>query len=226
MNKRGQNILSGLLVIVLLFFATVWFSIPMTAMRVDDSVVMVYTYTLNYSDNYVQRGTASGVIIDDDIILTAKHVIEGTDKIVITTIDGVEFTSKEFVEADDTDLGLIIFDANDMTQSNITRLPSFIGQTVFGIGCRFNLNHSFFKGVVGTISRSVPFFGNKNLIQLDIAGNPGDSGCPIYNRFGGIVGILVGGKRYADGVTYIVPAKICRLFLKQYEADRNMERAE
>ena len=226
MNKRGQNILSVLLVIVLLFFATVWFSIPMTAMRVDDSVVMVHIYTRNYSDSYVQRGMASGVIIDDDIILTAKHVIEGADKIVITTIDGVEFTSKEFVEADDIDLGLIIFDANDMLQSNITRLPSFIGQTVFGIGCRFNLNHSFFKGVIGTVSRSVPFFGDKNLMQLDIAGNRGDSGCPIYNRWGGIVGILVGGKTYADGVTFIVPAKICRLFLNQYKADRAFREAK
>ncbi len=221
MNKRGQSILSVLLVIVLLFFAMVWFSIPMTAMRVDDSVVM-----LQITQNNRPTWMGSGVIIDDGIILTAKHVVDDADEITITTIDGIKLFSKEFIEADNIDLGLVIFDANNISQSNITKLPPFMGQTVFGIGCRFRLNHSFFKGVIGTVSRSVPFFGDKNLIQLDIAGNRGDSGCPIYNRWGGIVGILVGGKRYADGVTFIVPAKICRLFVNQYKADRAFKEAK
>ena len=227
MCKRDRKAIKALLVIVLLF-SMFWYSIPMAAMRVYDSVVMVHIYQRDYmGGNYYPRGMASGVVIDEGIILTAKHVIDDADKITITTADGIELVSKEFIEADDTDLGLIIFDANDMPpQSEISRLPTFIGQTVFGIGCRFNLNHSFFKGVIGTVSRSVPFFGDKNLTQLDIAGNPGDSGCAIFNRFGGVVGILVGGKRGADGITFIVPARICRLFLNQYKADKAMENAK
>ena len=118
MCKRDRRAIKALLVIVLLFFM-VWFSIPMTATRVYNSVVMVHIYQRDYmSGNYSQRGMASGVVIDDGIILTAKHVIDDADKIIITTADGIELVSKEFVEADDIDLGLIIFYDNDMHPSS------------------------------------------------------------------------------------------------------------
>jgi len=221
MCKRDRRALKALLVIVLLFFM-LWFSTPMTAMRVRNSVVTVHVWQNNRP---VWMG--SGVVVDEGIVLTARHIVDGADKIRITTDNGVEIFSTEFVEADDTDLGLIIFDSNDiLPQSSISIFRPFVGQDVFGIGSRYGLNNSFFQGYVGSVKRYIPFFGGKGMVQLDIAGNPGDSGCPVYNRWGNIVGILVGGRYRADGVTYIVPAKICRLFLKQYEADRNMEEAE
>ncbi len=221
MCKRDRRALKALLVIVLLFFM-LWFSTPMTAMRVRNSVVTVHVWQNNRP---VWMG--SGVIVDNGIVLTARHIVDGADKIRITTDEGVEIISTDFVEADDTDLGLIIFDSNDiLPQSGISVFRPFVGQSVFGIGSRYGLNNSFFQGFVGTILREVPFFGSKLMTQLDIAGNPGDSGCPIYNRWGNVVGILVGGKSYADGVTFIVPAKICRLFVNQYKADRAFREAK
>ena len=221
MLKRDRRALKSLLVIVLLFFMF-WFSIPMTASRVKDSVVTVHVW-----QNGRRAWMGSGVIVDNGIVLTARHIVDGADKIRITTDEGVEIISTDFVEADDTDLGLIIFDSNDiLPQSSISIFRPFVGQDVFGIGSRYGLNNSFFQGFVGTVLREVPFFGSKAMTQLDIAGNPGDSGCPIYNRWGNIVGVLVGGRSYADGVSYIVPAKICRLFLNQYKANTAMLEAK
>jgi len=67
-------------------------------------------------------------------------------------------------------------------------------------------------------------FGSKQVIQLDIAGNPGDSGCGIFNRWGNVVGILVGGG--GNGITFIVPAKVARLFLNQFYANKAMKECE
>lgn len=221
MCKRSKGAVWVALIAILLFLM-VHFSIPMTALRVRDSVVTVHVLQGGFP-----AWMGSGVIVDDGVILTARHVVEDADEIWITTDDGVQLTSTEFYEADDTDLGLIIFDCNDMPpQSRLSLFKPFVGQNVFGIGSRFGLNNSFFQGFVGSAKRWIPLFGGKGLIQLDIAGNPGDSGCPIYNRWGNVVGILVGGRRYADGVTYIVSAKIARLFLAQYEADKDMREAK
>ncbi len=222
MCKRDRRAIKALLVIVLLFFM-VWFSIPMTATRVTGSVVMVRIYSNNY-----QKGSASGVVVGDGIILTAKHVIDDADKVIIQTDQNIRITSINLIEADDTDLGLIIIDPNNIIpKSRLSFCETFIGQRVFGIGSRFGLFNSFFDGVVGAKGRLSSFFGGKKLLQLDMAGNPGDSGCPIYNRWGHIVGIIIGTpNRYGDGVSYAVPARICRLFLKQYEADKNMKEAK
>ena len=221
MLRRDRRAIKALLVIVLLF-SMFWYSIPMTASRVRDSVVMVRVW-----QNGRRAWMGSGVIVDEGIVLTARHIVDGADKIRITTDEGVEIFSTDFVEADDTDLGLIVFDSNDiLPQSSISWFKPFVGQSVFGIGSRYGLNNSFFQGYVGTVLRGIPFFGSKLMTQLDIAGNRGDSGCPIYNRWGNIIGILVGGRRYADGVSYIVPAKICRLFLNSYYADKAMENAK
>lgn len=220
MCKRNERAVKAALLAVLVFLI-VWLSIPITAYRARDSVVTVYIWSYGFP-----RGQASGVVIDDGVILTARHVVEDATFIEIITDEGTRLESTEFYEADDTDLGLIVFDCNDMpSKSRLSFCGPFVGQTVFGIGSRYGLSNSFFQGFIGSAKRFIPFFGGKGMIQLDIAGNPGDSGCPIYNRFGGIVGILVGGRVYADGITYIVPSKICRLFLDQYQADKAMREA-
>jgi len=187
-NKRAIKF--GLLAVFL--FLTVWLSIPFTALRVRDSAVTVHIWS---GDWYV--GQASGVIIDDRIILTARHIVQNATKIDITFNSGTQTVSTEFYEAEDTDLGLIIFDANEIpSKARLSFYEPFVGQAVFGVGSRYGLNSSFFKGVVGAKKRLVQIFGNKELIQLDIMGNPGDSGCGIFNRFGNVVGILVGGYNF------------------------------
>lgn len=213
MCKRNKRAVKGALLAILVFLM-IWFSIPMTALRVKDSVVMVYVEV-----NDSPRGQASGVFVDDGVILTAGHVVMDANSINIFTEDGRRLVSTEFIKAEGTDLGLIIYDSNDIfPQSRLSFCETFIGQTVFGIGSKYGLFNSFFKGFVGDKHVLSPYFGSKGLILLDAMGNPGDSGCPIFNRWGNIVGIVVGGR--LQGVTLIVPAKICRLFVKQYKANK------
>jgi len=221
MCKCNKKAVKAVLLAIFLFLI-VWFSIPFTVYRVRDSVVMVHIEI-----DGLPAWMGSGVVIDDGIILTARHIVKDAEEAYITTDDGTKIHATRFIEADDTDLGLIIFDCNDMPpKSRLSFFKPFVGQNVFGTGSRFGLHNSFFQGFVGSAKRFIPFFGGKGLIQLDIAGNPGDSGCPVFNRWGNVVGILVGGRRYADGVTYIVPSKIAKLFLNQYYADEAMRKAK
>jgi len=219
MSKRNKRATKVALLAIVLFLA-VWLSIPFTALRVRDSVVTVHVWQAGFP-----AWMGSGVIVDDGVILTARHIVKGADEIWITLDDGAQLTSTEFYEADDTDLGLIIFDCNDMPPtSRLSFFKPFVGQKVFGIGSRYGLSNSFFQGVVGAKKRLSWIFGSKLLIQLDIAGNPGDSGAPTFNRFGNVVGIVVGGR--PQGITFIVPAKVCRLFLRTYYADRDFKEAK
>jgi len=215
-NKRAVKVA----LFAILVFLIVWFSIPFTALRVRDSAVMVYVW----QDGSPTR-VGSGVVVDDGVILTARHVVDGANEIHITTDDGEQIISTEFYKADDTDLGLIIFDCNDMPPKvRLSFCELFVGQTVFGIGSRFILNNSFFQGFVGAKNRLSYTFGSKGLTQLDIAGNPGDSGCGIFNRWGNVVGIVVG--RRSQGITFIIPAKVCRCFVAKYKADKAMKECE
>jgi len=149
---------------------------------VRDSVVMVHIEIGGYP-----AWRSSGVVIDDGVILTARHVVENAEDAYITTDDGTKIHATRFIEADDTDLGLIIFDCNDcISPTKLSWFPTFVSQKVFGIGSRFGLKNSFFVGAVGKKRVNAFLFGNKRLVQLDIAGNPGDSGCGIFNRWGNL----------------------------------------
>jgi len=173
MCKRNRCVVKvGLLAVFL--FLMVWFSIPFTTQRVRDSVAKVEVV------RWHSQGMASGVVVGDGIILTARHVVKDAVFIKIIMDNGQVFKSTEFYEADNTDLGLIIFDANEMPDSlSLSGFPIFVGQKVFGIGSGLGFNNRLFEGVVSSLSRSIPLFGNKGLTQLDIAGNPGLLEIPV-----------------------------------------------
>jgi len=137
----------------------------------------------------VPRGVGSGFFITaDGFILTNNHVVVDATDIYVTLTDGREFKAKVIGTDERTDVALIKIEAKDMTPL-VVGDPKKLkkGQWVLAIGSPFGLDSTVTSGIVSAIGRDtgeyLPF------IQTDVAVNPGNSGGPLINLDGEVVGI-------------------------------------
>ncbi len=137
----------------------------------------------------VPRGVGSGFIISaDGSILTNHHVVADATDIFVTLSDGREFKAKVVGSDERTDVALVKIDAKDLTVLPIGD-PKLLrkGQWVMAIGSPFGLESTVTSGIVSALGRDtgdyLPF------IQTDVAVNPGNSGGPLLNLKGEVVGI-------------------------------------
>lgn len=137
----------------------------------------------------VPRGLGSGFFLTQDgYILTNNHVVADAADIIVTLTDGREFKAKLIGTDERTDVALIKIEATGMTTLPIGD-PSKLrkGNWVLAIGSPFGLDSTVTSGIVSAIGRDtgeyLPF------IQTDVAVNPGNSGGPLLNMKGEVVGI-------------------------------------
>jgi len=137
----------------------------------------------------VPRGVGSGfVVASDGYVMTNHHVINGADEIYVTLADKREFKARLIGSDRRTDIALVKIDA-----SNLPKLPIGdsqrlrVGEWVVAIGSPFGLDSTVTAGIVSAKSRDtgeyLPF------IQTDVAVNPGNSGGPLLNMAGEVIGI-------------------------------------
>ncbi|HEY0294525.1 MAG TPA: DegQ family serine endoprotease [Bordetella sp.] len=137
----------------------------------------------------VPRGVGSGFFISTDgYVMTNTHVISDATDIFVTLTDGREFKAKVIGSDERTDVALLKIDAKDMTPLPIGDSNKIKkGQWVLAIGSPFGLDSTVTAGIISAIGRDtgeyLPF------IQTDVAVNPGNSGGPLINLQGEVVGI-------------------------------------
>ena len=137
----------------------------------------------------VPRGVGSGFIISKDgYVMTNNHVVDGASKITVTMNDGREYQAKVIGTDKRTDIALIKIQADNLPVLKIGDSNTLKkGQWVLAIGSPFGLDSTVTSGIVSAINRDtgeyLPF------IQTDVAVNPGNSGGPLINLFGEVVGI-------------------------------------
>ncbi len=137
----------------------------------------------------VPRGLGSGFIVSSDgYVLTNHHVVDGADEIYVTLTDKRELRGKLIGSDQRTDVALVKVEATNlpfMTIGDSDRLR--VGEWVLAIGSPFGLDNTVTAGIVSAKSRDtgdyLPF------IQTDVAVNPGNSGGPLINLSGEVVGI-------------------------------------
>lgn len=137
----------------------------------------------------VPRGVGSGFFISDDgYLLTNNHVVAEATEIFVTLTDGREFKAKVIGTDERTDVALLKIEAKGMVPL-VVGDPKMLkkGQWVLAIGSPFGLDSTVTSGIVSAIGRDtgeyLPF------IQTDVAVNPGNSGGPLLNLNGEVVGI-------------------------------------
>lgn len=161
------------------------------------------------------RWCGSGVIIGPHTVLTARHVIRDANELYIETADGKKHNVINWVKDKKNDCGLLFFDSKEKFE-NISAFADSdrlqIGNTVFTMGSPFGkqLFNTVTFGIISGLNRKISYFGTCGLITSDAVGNPGNSGGPIFNMQGKVIGIVVGTRYGSQGLNIIIPSNICK----------------
>lgn len=141
------------------------------------------------SEKEVPSGVGSGFLIDSDgYVLTNHHVVTGADSIIVTFPDRREFKAKVIGSDQRTDVALVKIEGKGFPSLKIGDLAKTkVGQWAVAIGSPFGLENSVTAGIISAKGRDtgeyLPF------IQTDVAVNPGNSGGPLLNLEGEVIGI-------------------------------------
>ena len=143
---------------------------------------------------YGDDNGGSGVFIDDDMILTAAHILENATFLNIELSDGTVLKSSDFYIDEERDIGFISVDANELCIAKLSSKPVQLGDLVYLVGAPQNKIFMFTltKGIVSHLDRDFPDWNWNDLIQVDADGGPGSSGGPLYSSEGNLVGMYVG----------------------------------
>ncbi len=137
------------------------------------------------------RGVGSGFIVKPDgVILTNAHVVANANEVHVKLTDKREFAAKVVGIDKTTDVAVLKIDANDLPTVSIGDPARIrVGEWVLAIGSPFGFENSATAGIVSARSRSLPDEGYVPFIQTDVAVNPGNSGGPLFNAAGEVIGI-------------------------------------
>ena len=137
------------------------------------------------------RSLGSGFIVSTDgYIMTNAHVVANADEVVVRLTDKREFKAKVIGSDRRTDVALIKISAANLPTVSIgdpARLK--VGEWVIAIGSPFGFDSTVTKGIISAVGRSLPDENYTPFIQTDAAVNPGNSGGPLFNMRGEVVGI-------------------------------------
>jgi len=167
----------------------------------------------------------TGVFIEDDLILTAGHIVEGADQIWITWTDGRRHKAVSWYLETEADLGLIYIRTLE-EEERLSFDAAILGEAVWASGNPFGVFPILSKGIVSAVDASDDYTHQKNMIVTDVAVNPGNSGCPLFDRDGNILGICSWGYNNSQGMNYFVDSDVCSATLDKYLAIKYLEGLE
>lgn len=159
------------------------------------------------------RSLGSGFIISEDgYILTNAHVVRDADEISVRLSDQKEFEAELVGEDDRTDIALLKIDAEGLPTVEIGDSDEVrVGEWVLAIGAPFGLDHSATHGIVSAIGRDLPNENYVPFIQTDAPVNPGNSGGPLIDADGEVIG--VNSQIYTNsggymGISFAIPVNV------------------
>ncbi|MFA6175458.1 MAG: DegQ family serine endoprotease [Phycisphaerae bacterium] len=178
----------------------------------------------------IRKGQGSGFIITaDGFILTNNHVVENADKITVKLSDERELVAKVIGTDPETDVAVIKVDANNLPFVELGDSDQLkVGQWVIAIGNPFGLSHTVTAGIVSAKGRSkIGLTEYEDFIQTDAAINFGNSGGPLLNIDGKVIGInsaIFSRSGGYMGIGFAIPVNMAKYVYQQLVADGKVTR--
>ncbi len=176
-----------------------------------------------------RKGQGSGFIISSDgYILTNAHVVDNVDEVTVKLNDKREFRAKVIGSDDRTDVALLKIHAEHLPRVAIgdpNRLK--VGEWVLAIGAPFGFENSVTAGIVSAKGRSLPSENYVPFIQTDAAVNPGNSGGPLFNLKGEVVGInsqIISRSGGNMGLAFAIPIDVAMDVVEQLKSQGKVNR--
>ena len=174
-----------------------------------------------------RRGAGTGFLIDEDgHILTNHHVIEGAERITVKLADGRSLRAEVVGSDPDTDIALIKVESDaKLPHASLGNSDELrVGEWVCAIGNPLAYEHTVTVGVVSFIGRKLFDMSLDNYIQTDAAINFGNSGGPLINTRGEVIGINSAVSRQATSIGFAIPINQAKLILPQLRERGSVQR--
>ena len=176
-------------------------------------------------------GAGSGFIVSPDgVILTNAHVVRDAKEVTVKLQDRREYRARVLGSDAKTDVAVLKIDAKNLPVVPIGKSSELkVGEWVLAIGSPFGLDSSVTAGVVSAKGRSLPDDSAVPFIQTDVAVNPGNSGGPLFNTRGEVIGInsqiysQTGGYQ---GLSFAIPIDVAYRIKEQLVATGTVKHAK
>jgi S1-C subfamily serine protease len=181
------------------------------------------------SPDVPQQGVGSGVIFDSNgWILTNRHVVAGSNTLVVELQDGLTYEGRIYGIDTLTDLAIIKVEATGLAAAALGDSDGLrVGQLVVAIGSPLGtFSNTVTSGIVSATGRQIQTDGGDldNLIQTDAAINPGNSGGPLLDSSGAVIGINTAIARDSSGIGFSIPINLAKPLMEQAIAGEELQR--
>lgn len=177
------------------------------------------------------RGEGSGFIINSDgLVLTNAHVVANAKQVTVKLVDRREFQAKVLGQDERSDIALLKIEAKNLPSVRLGD-PGKVkaGEWVLAIGAPFGFENTVTAGVVSAVGRTLPDGSYVPFIQTDVAVNPGNSGGPLFNLKGEVIGVnsqiysRTGGYQ---GVSFAIPIDVAMQVGRQLQTSGKVTRGK